>query len=567
MILPFVNTETRTVVIKKQKWPGNELLLAQCFGYAHDELTGEIRINLNHSSRAATHNFLKTAYQGVIDNIHYSEHWKEIFSDVKTCYQNRNWDFYQSLKSKVPYFEKIMNRPGQKFPYQYQDLVEMYPRQHNLLAYDMRTGKTIMATTLSLLDKTSVTLVVCPGVAKFTSWFNDLTEQWGFDPSHFTIYDSKKKNCRKAFDERFIVVNYEMLHSVMDEILKKSIKHIIVDEIHRVKETTTRSFKKLKEVVSHFPSARFTGLSGTPIANRVDDMFAYFNLLNHPLGVSKTHFLKTYCIMYNSKGGKKVGKAKNHEDLSVKLSNFMIRRTQQECFDIMPKQIVKHMVDSGDFREEYDRMIEEVSLQKNHAALNGHIMAINNLTSMVKVSEAISICQEVIEYEKKVVIFCSFTAPLRELEKQLAEMGIGTVTIDGSVDMAERGDIVKRFHEDPECKVFLGNMKAAGEGVDLSAASDIIFLNYAFTPKDMEQPAERCTSMKKLDKIVTIHYLMAQDSIDVILHDIVVDKKMDINAIIDKGKGSSVLESTGEAIFRRLTGKNFEIEKKEILNQ
>jgi SNF2 family DNA or RNA helicase len=446
--------------------------------------------------------------------------------------------------------------------------MEMINRKDNLLSFDMRMGKTLVSSTLTVLDKISVTLVVCPGVTKFTAWHDDLIG-WGFDKNTFTVYDSKKKYSKKAFNEKFIVINYELLGKHLEEIKKRNVGHIIFDECHRGKSTNTATAKNMQAVVKAFPNARITLLSGTPIANRVDDMYAYFKLIDHPLGANRAHFLRTYGVMYNSRGGEKVKKAKNHEDLRVKLSNFMIRRTQQECFDIMPKQQIRHVVSKDDFEEQYDRMIEELSLQRNHAALSGHIMAINNLTSLIKVPTAMDIIHEAHEYGKKVVVFCSFTAPLDEMERVLTENNMGFVRIDGSVDMASRRDIIKRFWDDPECNVFLGNMKAAGEGIDLSCASEIIFLNYAFTPKDMEQPAERCTSMAN-PKINTIHYLVCENSIDEVLYDIIVDKKMDIDAIVDQGKGtSSVSAITGE-VFRRLTGNSFEVKKKEdepIINE
>jgi SWI/SNF-related matrix-associated actin-dependent regulator 1 of chromatin subfamily A len=329
-----------------------------------------------------------------------------------------------------------------------------------------------------------------------------------------------------------------------------------------LKQISTLNFKNAHKLIQNFTQARVTLLSGTPIANRVDDMYAYFKLIGHVLGASFKSFTDSYGIMYNSKAGAKVKKAKNTEDLSVKLSNFMIRRTQKEVFDLPQKQQIKYKIDKEDFQAEYDELISQLSLQKNHAAVSGHIMAINRLTSNIKVPEAIKISQEILDYGKKVVIFCSFTEPLTLLREGFSKLGHKSVTIDGSVEMAVRKDLVNEFWNDEETNVFLLNMKAGGEGINLSCAADIIFMNYGFTPKDMEQPMERCTNPSD-PKIITIHYLMCEESIDEVLHDIIVDKKQDIDAIVDKGQGSVSIDSITSEVFRRLTGADLNVKEVE----
>jgi SNF2 family DNA or RNA helicase len=550
----------RNIICKKIKWSPSELILASCLNFEYNEQDSIITINTHKTSQKALAIFLNVSFINLMQSNELKNKRDALFNSIKLIYSEMQKEFMGELNSTVPYHDKLWNRPGQKFAYQPHAIFEMRNRQHNLLAFDMRLGKTLTSISLSLLDKSDTTLIICPGSTKFTAWYDDLIG-WGFNPLNFTIYDSKVKYCRRAFNEKYIVINYEMLSKNMDKILNSNIQHIIIDEAHRVKTIQTQTFKNVQSIVHNFPNSRLTLLSGTPIANRVDDMYAYFKLINHPLGASLKRFRDMYGIMKNGRRGAVVKKAKNTKDLSDKLSNFMIRRTQSEVFDMPQKQQIRYKIDKDDFKVEYDGLINELKNKTNYAAIHGHIMAINKLTSTIKVKEAINITEEVLEYGKKIVIFCSFTEPIITLKNIFASKNIKSVLVDGSVDMNERRKLIKQFWEDDECNVFLGNMRAAGEGINLSCASDIIIMNYPFTPKELEQPIERCTNPSN-PKINTIHYLVCEDSIDEILYEILIDKKEDINAIVDKGKGVQSYDNVTNSIYRRLFGSNINTQNK-----
>lgn len=119
-----------------------------------------------------------------------------------------------------------------------------------------------------------------------------------------------------------------------------------------------------------------------------------------------------------------------------------------------------------------------------------------------------------------------------------------------------RDQLVQRFHNDSETKVFLGNMKAAGVGINLTNASDVIYLNFPLGPAELYQ------SMDRLDRIgqvscVNVHYTFCEDSIDDYIYEIIVDKEKDIVALIDQGKEvlyrENIVETLMKKIFKRET--------------
>ena len=98
---------------------------------------------------------------------------------------------------------------------------------------------------------------------------------------------------------------------------------------------------------------------------------------------------------------------------------------------------------------------------------------------------------------------------------------------------------IDRFKNDPECYVFLGNMKAAGVGINLVNSSDVIFMNFPFTPDDLEQAYKRAHRIGQNQK-VRVYYTYAKGTIAERIFSLIDDKTVDINAIVDEGKGGVV---------------------------
>jgi len=379
------------------------------------------------------------------------------------------------------------------------------------------------------------------------NWYRDLVK-FGYNELYFTILDSKKQRTIRAFLERFIIINYDILPKFEGELCSREFGHIILDEAHVVKNYSTAKFKNIKKIFDSSPNARLTLLSGTPVKNRVNDVYAYMKLINHELGQSYKAFTDEYTIKTSSRGGDRVTGGRNLQDLNLKLSNFMIRRTKEECLDLPDKIFMNYRFEMDDYRDEYNKIIEELSQQKDIGSLTGNLHSLNIITSKAKIKGVKEIVDSIVETGKKVVVFGSYKEPLNQLE---AMYGNACVKIDGSVDSYSRDQRVQKFIQDPDCMVFLGNMVAAGVGINLVNASDVVFLNFPFTPAELYQAIDRCNRIGQKN-CVNVHYTFCDDSIDDYIYDIIVDKEKDISALIDKGKEVMYKENFTEILMKKL---------------
>ena len=111
------------------------------------------------------------------------------------------------------------------------------------------------------------------------------------------------------------------------------------------------------------------------------------------------------------------------------------------------------------------------------------------------------------------------------------------VKIDGSVPTDKRNDIVHQFQENPETRLFVGNIKAAGEGITLTAACNVAFLEFPWTPGDLMQAEDRAHRIGQT-QCVNVWYLVPKNTIAEHMAEILSDKTKTLSAIID-GEGNN----------------------------
>lgn len=530
-----------TIFFRKKLYHYTEILLAKCFNFIINIDSGVIVCDISKTNKKSVYEFIKLSYKNFSESPMEELRRNNFYEQLDGIYERLNMNAASHAKSKLPYYDKF-------YEHQKDAINECFYKQHNFLALDMGLGKTIISASLSRVHGIKRTIILCPAAVKW-NWYRDLVKGFGFNELYFTILDSSKYRTIRAFQERFVICNYDMVGSFIKELISNGdVGHIILDEAHNLKNHNSLRSKNVRLLIDAFPNAYITLLSGTPVKNRVNDVFNYLKMIGHELGSSVKKFLDEYTVKTSGRGGERVTGGKNLQDLYIKLSNFMIRKTKEECLDLPGKIYMQHRFEIDDYRDEYDKIIKELSEQKEISSLTGNLHSLNIITSKAKIKGIIELADEIIETGKKVVIFGSYTKPIEELEAHYANK---CVKITGSVDAYMRDQLVQKFQNDPECMVFLGNMIAAGVGINLTNASDVIFINFPFTPAELYQATDR------LDRIgqkscVNVHYTFCDDSIDEYIYDIIVDKEKDINALIDQGKEVMYRENITELLMKRL---------------
>lgn len=516
------------VRMKKILWDESEHILARCFNFSIDIENGIIISDLKITSKRSLFEFIKLSFKSFSESPITESDRNEFYAGVQRIYERIYEETEPLVSSVLPYFKDL-------YQHQAETLILNYYKKHVFLAFDMGTGKSLTAASISRMHQKKRTLILCPNSVKY-NWFRDM-KKFGFNELYFTLLDASKYRTIRAFNERFVICNYDIVEKYLKELMASPIDHFILDEAHLLKNKSSNRTKAIHKLIEYFPDANVTMLSGTPVKNRVDDVFSYLKMIGHELGSNYKRFMDNYTIKSIGRFSKVTG-GKNLQDLHVKLSNFIVRKTKQDCLDLPEKVYLSYIYQLDDYRSEYDQIIEQLSTQKEHAALSGNLHSLNIITARAKIKGIIEIAEGIIETGKKVVIFSGYKTPINELENYFRSR---CVVVDGSINAFERDKNVQRFTNDETCEIFIGNIQAAGVGINLTVASDVIFTGFPFTPAELWQAIDRLHRIGQ-NNSVNVHYTICQDSIDEYIYDILLDKEKDIKALIDEGKDASTMD-------------------------
>lgn len=524
--------------LSKVQWDENQHFSAMCIGLKPDGQYSYI-CDIRYVWPEAFYSFLKYAFGDL-----FSQRRTQYRASVEKTVHHMYRQWFQRLKDHYKELITYNETVGKDLrKHQSAALWRMLPNQMNFLSFDMGLGKTLTSATLSKLLDINRTAVIAPAGVKW-NWFHDLVDDWGFDSNTFSILDSNKRKMRECFIERFVIMNYECIDKHFEYLTgdrRDPIGHIIIDECHLIKNHRTKRYKNVERLVRAYPKARVTLLSGTPVTNRVNDMFAYFKLSNHLLGRNQSEFMRRYIERTNGYRGKIVG-AKNLDELRVRYSNFMIRKRTEECIDLPDLTIRKLYMDESEITKEYKDAVKDMyeaqmaqkanNISDVENAVTNNVHTLNRILATTKAKLLIEEIDKLIEQGKKVIIFSGYTAPLAVLEDHY---GFNCVRIDGKVNPHERSMRIQKFNNDPKCHVFLGNNVAAGMGTNLVSSHWVFLLNFPFTPDNIEQPQKRAHRMGQKENVF-VNYTIVKGSIDEHIYNIIIDKSSDINELLDKDK-------------------------------
>lgn len=529
------------IVFCKKLWNDAEVVLAKCYNFKHDIESGEIECLLMNTSKVSVFTFIGLSFRNFSESLHEKDRRDAFYNRLDAMYTFLEKQAIQLMQERLPYYAKL-------YAHQKEGIYFGLTHRANLLAFQMRLGKSITSASLSKILNIKRTVIICPAIAKW-GWYRDLTnETWGFNALFFTMIDRSKSKSFRALNERFVIINYDILKKNMDYLMSSDIGHFIIDECHRIKNRNSDRSKILQELVDHFPEAKITLLSGTPIPNRFDDLFNYFKLTKHKLGESFKTFTDEYTVKTTSRGGEKVTGARNIQDLKNKMSNFMLIKRMDECFDMPEDVISRYTFQLDDYREEYENVIREMAAQKNGAAQKGNLHTLNIITCKSKMAGMIEAIEEIIAENGKIVIFGSYKEPLAMLEDYFKGR---CVKVDGSTPSFDRDRLKQEFWDNPDIDAFIGNYLAAGEALDLSVCSDVFCVNFPFTPREIYQALFRCKHPEKKSHL-RVHLTFCEESVDEDLYDLVIDKEKDINALMTDGKEVVAREDIHEILIKRI---------------
>lgn len=398
---------------------------------------------------------------------------------------------------------------AQPFPHQITGALFLAERKTALLADEQRVGKTgafIRACDYVLARSV---LVVTTATAR-AQWGAELAE-WGFRRDTQVVFDTKTK-IRDAAEA--VVVGWPSLSApnIQEQLTARQWDVIGLDESHYAKSPTAKRTRAVYDAL-HKQGRCVWSLSGTPMPNSPLDMYPMIKALDPdrldatetwPAVHKEDDFVKRYCTWY-MKGTawsriRIITGGKNLEEFKARFGSFWLRRTQQDVGITRPIYSVLslHAEKLGEAKallKELGAEAEDILAAAEYGdtqALDIHLGPLRRITGTLKAHAVAEAAKEEFQNDlDRLVLMCWHTDVIDILRSELAEFGVAG--IDGRTPPTKRADEVSRF-QSGDARVFVGQIVAAGEAIDLSASANLWFVEYSFVPKDMSQAAMRITN-------------------------------------------------------------------------
>ena len=463
-------------------------------------------------------------------------HGITIYPDAEE-YMNKRL-YLERIKSKVNEIRKDPeNHPLRKtllnvelLPYQLDGIAFAVGAGRAILADDMGLGKTIqgigVAELLSAEAGISKVLVICPA---------SLKSQWRLEIKRFSdrscqlVLGSAEERAAQYDNSCFFTIcNYEQVLRDINSIETVKWDLIILDEGQRIKNWETKTSQTTKSLRSPFALV----LSGTPLENRLDDLYSIVEFIDDRRLGPAFRFFNTYRVI--DEKGKVLG-YKNLDELRKKLKPVLLRRTRKGVMSELPprttelrrippteeqisihngqRKIIQSIISK--------RYISEMDLLRLQKALLICRMAANSTFLVDKEPPGYSskldeidilLDQLLSEQDRKIVLFSEWTTMLGLIEPFLHKRDLRYVRLDGSVPQKKRQALMHEFQKDPDCRLFI-TTNAGSIGINLQAANTVINVDLPWNPAVLEQRISRAHRMGQKNP-VQVFILVTEETIE-----------------------------------------------------
>ena len=282
---------------------------------------------------------------------------------------------------------------------------------------------------------------------------------------------------------------------------------IIADEFHlHVGDPDSQRSRALSKLVA---GRGFVPMSGSPMRTHVRQLFPVLNLLAPKVFPNKWVFYTRYCEG-DSTYGKNWDGAHHLEELHEKIRELGIRYTKEEVLPDLPDRIFNPVLLDCEISQSYkDAQAQFLKLQGNNIfEMEKKMEALSASAFNEKKQAVLEWISDFLESDRKLLLLCWHVVVADFLEAALGKQCV-------RLREKDREETIRRFVEDPKCRVFLGNIQAAGTGVDglQAVCSDVAFVELCGSPSDMDQGSSRLHRLGQ-QGCVTVHFLLAPGTVD-----------------------------------------------------
>ncbi len=419
---------------------------------------------------------------------------------------------------------------------------KLYVTEHCIVTHN--TTSTIIA---ALETGTKKILIVCPASLKI-NWQREI-ENYTDRP----VYIAEGKKFSTESD--FVIVNYDILKNFHDmekkgtSLLNQSeFELVILDEAHMISNPQAQRTK----IINHFVKniKRVWLLTGTPMTSRPMNYYNLLNIIESPVAQNWMAYAIRYCQGYQFMAGRRkvwnVTGASNLEELRDRTSKQILRRLKEDVLDLPDKIIspVYLRLKSKEYEElmgeYYDWFDNKKDESSSLTVQFSKLMKVRKVIANEKTKQTIEFAENIIEQGKKVIIFTNFTDTLQTIYQHFGKQA---VYLDGSCSKPHRQNAVDEFQENDKIKVFVGNLKAAGVGLTLTAAEVVIMNDLSFVPAEHAQAEDRAYRYGQKSNVL-VYYPLYENTIEGAVYDILNRKKEIIRTVM----GDQQSENVGDVV-------------------
>ncbi len=446
------------------------------------------------------------------------------------------------------------------YPYQIEGALHLASKGRAILADEMGLGKTVQAIAAALLlgevAGAKKTLVIVPASLK-AEWEDEIAR---FAGMRATLLRGGRKERLEAYRSAapgFLVANYEQIlrdWRDVNALLRPDL--VILDEAQRIKNWQSQTARNLKRLVSPYAFV----LTGTPLENRIDELYSIAEFVDPSLFGSLFRFNREY---YRTDPEGRVTGMKNLDGLHAKAARVLLRRRKAGIEEDLPARSDRNYF-VGLTPEQQSRYEENESQAAKLCALAARrpltpreMERLQRLLAMMrmlcdtcyildpairespKADEAMRILGDVFAEDpsRKVLVFSEWTRMLELMQERLDAAGWGWALHTGAVPQDRRREHLRRFRADPACRVLLAS-EAGGVGLNLQAASVVMNLDLPWNPARLEQRIARAWR-KHQTRDVQVVNVIAENTIE---HRMVGKLKF------KQGLADVVLDAAGDAV-------------------
>ena len=440
-------------------------------------------------------------------------------------------------------YEKYSHRPP--LDHQKEAIQKLVENKKFILADDMGLGKTTSTIIAALETGAKKVLIICPASLKI-NWQREIEN---YSQRTTSIIEGKKWD-----DADFVIINYDIIKNFHDDkkkddstIINSKFDLVIVDEAHYIQNSQAQRTKLINDIGKKVD--RVWLLTGTPITSRPINYYNLLNLIDSPVAQNWMAFVKRYCNGFQFQAGRRkiwnVSGASNLEELRDRTAPLVLRRLKENVLDLPEKIITpvylrlkskEYEELMGEYYDWYDKSGESDSLTLQFTKLT----KVRQVIADEKTKATIELCENIIEQGKKVIVFTNFT---KSLELILEHFGKKAVRLDGQMSQKERQLSVDRFQTEDDIMVFVGNIKAAGVGITLTAAEAVVMNDLSFLPSDHSQAEDRSYRYGQKNNVL-VYYPIFDNTVEGIIYDILKKKKNIFETIM--GDNANSMDSVEE---------------------